>query len=267
MQVGDISYHVHIEGSGGPLVLLHGFTGSMHTWQDLIPLWKKKYQFICLDLIGHGESSKPEHAQHYLMEQAIEDLHEIMNKLNIERAHLLGYSLGGRFALQYANRYPQNVRSLILESSSPGIADEQERRDRQLQDEALANLIIEQGVPRFVERWEALPLFASQQQLDTNLRKRLKEKRLNNDAVGLANSLRAMGTGVQTSLWNELDKLPFPILLLTGDLDEKFCLIASNMEQRNSSIKWHKIENAGHNIHLEQPESYARLVQQFLQTV
>ena len=70
--------------------------------------------------------------------------------------------MGGRLALSFAMEYPHKVRKLILESSSPGLKTEAERKKRQIQDEKLAQMILEQGMERFVEYWEDVPLFSSQ---------------------------------------------------------------------------------------------------------
>ena len=99
-----------------------------------------------------------------------------------------------------AVHYPQLVRSLVLESASPGLATAAERQLRRAADEALAERIERDGIPAFVSAWEQLPLFAGLAWLPAEERAALRAQRLANNATGLANSLRGMGTGAQPSL-------------------------------------------------------------------
>src|SRR5690625_6877126 len=83
----------------------------------------------------------------------------LRDTLKITKIHLLGYSMGGRTSLSFANYYPEKINSLILESASPGIADPFERQRRKEADKALAEKILIEGVEAFVDYWEDLPLF------------------------------------------------------------------------------------------------------------
>ena len=99
------------------------------------------------------------------MEEMANDLKCIFDKFSITKAHVLGYSMGGRLALTFANLYPQCVRSLILESTSPGLETEEERSERRKSDQQLAERILNDGIEAFVERWENITLFESQKRL------------------------------------------------------------------------------------------------------
>jgi 2-succinyl-6-hydroxy-2,4-cyclohexadiene-1-carboxylate synthase len=89
-------------------------------------------------------------------------------------------------------------------------------------------------------------------------------QRLRNHPSGLANSLRGMGTGVQPSLWEDLNELNKPTLLIAGELDEKFVQIASQMHQTLPNSQLRLIPDAGHTTHLEQPDHFNRHVLGFL---
>lgn len=175
--------------------------------------------------------------------------------------------MGGRLALYMAARRPDVVRSLILESASPGLADAAQRRERRRQDEQLAERIESGGVAAFVDAWEQLPLFASQKHLPDEVEDKLRRQRLNNSARGLARSLRGMGTGVQPSLWAELPGIGQPTLLLAGALDAKFVAINREMAVALPDGQLRLIEKAGHTIHLEQPALFAEVVAGFLSCV
>jgi 2-succinyl-6-hydroxy-2,4-cyclohexadiene-1-carboxylate synthase len=154
-----------------------------------------------------------------------------------------------------------------LESASPGLAGEAERRERRLQDERLAGRIETEGVERFVNTWEQLPLFASQMRLPADIKARVRRQRLNNSAVGLARSLRGMGAGAQPSLWAELAAIKRPALLIAGALDAKFVTINRQMAVALPQGRLNIIENAGHAVHLEQPARFAEVVEAFLGSV
>jgi 2-succinyl-6-hydroxy-2,4-cyclohexadiene-1-carboxylate synthase len=248
----------------GTLVLLHGFTGSAANWEHLFDTLALPYmRMIAIDMLGHGQSSAPESPARYTIQQCEADILAVLAELGVVpgEAILLGYSMGGRIALYTA--FSHFFRALILESASPGLADPSEREQRHHNDETLATSIERDGVEAFVEHWEQLPLFASQSNLPITTRQMLHRQRLANQAQGLANSLRGVGIGAQPSLHKQLSTLTIPVLLLAGELDTKFCAIARQMEQQLPSATLHIVPGAGHTIHLEQPELFARLVKQF----
>jgi 2-succinyl-6-hydroxy-2,4-cyclohexadiene-1-carboxylate synthase len=155
----------------------------------------------------------------------------------------------------------------MLEGATAGIADATERSARVRADEALAHRIEREGVPAFVDAWEALPLWASQASLPAAARERLRAQRLANDAMGLANSLRGMGAGAQPSLWGRLGELRSPTLLLAGSLDAKFTAIAREMAHALPDATMVPIDGAGHAAHLERPRPFAAEVLRFLEGV
>ena len=243
-----------------PILLLHGFTGSTAEWADVIPRLAPFRQVIAVDLPGHGQSL----ADQCSMENCVSEMLAMMEDRGHAQFDLLGYSLGGRVALHLALAAPERVRSLILESASPGIADPAERAARAAADDALADQIVTQGVEWFADYWQAIPLFASQASLPTEARAALRERRLRNSPAGLATSLRGMGTGRQESLWPRLDTITMPTLLMTGELDIKFKAINRQMAALMPSARHTSLPGAGHTAHLERPEAFAELVVGFL---
>jgi 2-succinyl-6-hydroxy-2,4-cyclohexadiene-1-carboxylate synthase len=262
--VNEVSYHVEVHGQGEPLLLLHGFTGSIETWKPFLSKWKHR-QLIMVDIIGHGLTDCPDEVSRYEIETVAADLDAILQQLRIEATNVLGYSMGGRLALTFAILYPHRVKTLLLESSSPGLKTNEERVARIKNDEALAREIEQYGVARFIEKWEHIPLFASQKRLPKEIQKQIRTERLRNKAKGLANSLRGMGTGRQPSWWERLPRLTIPTLLICGEWDEKFCRIAEEMAQLLPNSYISKIPSAGHAIHVEQREIFAKIVNEFIE--
>ncbi|GAB4516764.1 MAG: 2-succinyl-6-hydroxy-2,4-cyclohexadiene-1-carboxy late synthase [Anaerolineae bacterium] len=266
LTIYDVDYQLSVSGSGTPLVLLHGFTGRGANWQPVMPTLAQAHTVITVDLLGHGETSAPDDPQRYRMPEAAHDLAVLFKALSATPVHLLGYSMGGRLALYTALHYPELIASLILESASPGLRTEGEREARRESDHALAAFIEREGVPAFVDRWEALPLFATQRALPEARQKALRAQRLQNRAHGLANSLRGMGTGEQPPLWDALSQLTMPVTLITGEQDTKFVQIAREMQSHLREAEHVIIPEAGHTTHLEQPALFVKAVEDALQT-
>lgn len=258
------------EGGQGrrTLVLLHGFTGSASGWGKLLTeLVRDGWRVVALDMLGHGQSDAPEDPARYTMAHCQEDIIAVLRELGVNsgEAILLGYSMGGRIALYCA--FSSFFHALILESASPGLTNPDEREQRRVNDLELAKSIERDGIEAFVERWENLPLFATQRNLPTEQRAALHAQRLSNRPLGLANSLRAVGTGVQPLLHHRLPELTIPVLLLAGELDAKFCAIARQMAQSLSLARLSIVPAAGHTIHLEQPAAFVALVTEFCTSV
>uniref|UniRef100_UPI00403F0FF4 2-succinyl-6-hydroxy-2, 4-cyclohexadiene-1-carboxylate synthase n=1 Tax=Aeribacillus sp. FSL k6-2211 TaxID=2954608 RepID=UPI00403F0FF4 len=264
LAVRNVNYWAETFGKGEPLVLLHGFTGSGETW-GFLKNSLKKYQLVLIDIIGHGQTDSPENPERYRMEEAVEDLKEILLSLNIRKAHVLGYSMGGRLALSFAMRQPEFVKTLILESSSPGLKTEKERETRRLQDERLAQMILDEGIAAFVQHWENIPLFLTQKSLPPAVKDKIRKDRLKNNAIGLANSLKGMGTGVQPSWWGALKSFNIPTLLICGERDLKFCKIMKEMNQLIPCSELKIVPQVGHAVHVEQSKFFGKIIYEFLQ--
>ncbi|MCB8960885.1 MAG: 2-succinyl-6-hydroxy-2,4-cyclohexadiene-1-carboxylate synthase [Ardenticatenales bacterium] len=257
-------YHFWTGGSGRPLLLLHGFTGSGAGWEPFRAAWGADYQLIAPDILGHGRSAAPADPARYTMAAVAADMVALLDHLGLAKADLLGYSMGGRLALYLVCHYPDRFDRLILESSSPGLATETERASRRAADEALADRLEAEGIEAFVARWEALSLWASQAKLPADVLAAQRAERLAQTPRGLANSLRGMGTGAQPSLWGELEGVDRPVLLINGALDQKFVAINEQMAPLLPYATLKTLPDAGHNCHLEQPAGYATLIARWL---
>ncbi len=259
--------NVETAGSGPALVLLHGFTGSARAWGEFGERLAGHLTTIAVDIVGHGESDAPDDLEHYRMERAIEDIVTAVTRLGFERPHWLGYSMGGRTALQLANAYPANVRSLLTIGASPGIECVEDRVARVSSDELLARGIERDGVEAFIDYWEAIPLFASQRALPEAARARIREGRLRNRVTGLANSLRGMGAGAQTALHDRLATMTMPALIMAGALDTKYVETGALLAESMPNARFAAIPGAGHAAQSERPAEAAALVLDFIQTL
>jgi 2-succinyl-6-hydroxy-2,4-cyclohexadiene-1-carboxylate synthase len=233
-----------------PLVLLHGFTQTRHSWRRTVAALDGRYRAVTPDLPGHGQ----------LSERRPASLAATLGYLRalVEEPHVLaGYSMGGRIALHAALARPELVRRLVLVGASPGLAAETERAERRAADERLADRIEEIGVEAFAEEWAALPLWAGQPE---RVREASRADRLRNTPGGLAAALRGLGTGALPSLWERLGDVTVPVTLVVGERDEKFAAIAARMAERLPDAHVATIPGAGHAAHLERPELVAAAI-------
>jgi 2-succinyl-6-hydroxy-2,4-cyclohexadiene-1-carboxylate synthase len=260
----DLRLFAEVRGDGEPILLIHGFTGSAAAWgEDLLGGLAQAHRVIAVDLLGHGKSEVSSRPERYQVQELLQDLSQVLDALDIEKARWLGYSMGGRLALAGAVLTPSRVSSLILESASPGLGSEGERKARRRADEALAEGILRGGMEAFVDHWLGLPLFATQGKLPSNVRARSREQRLQNTPEALAACLRGMGTGAQPSFWESLGDLSVPTLLMAGEEDGKFTGVAERMAARIPDATLRLIPKAGHAIHLENPFAWLAAVRTF----
>jgi len=264
IKLNGIQYNVEFCGTGFPLLLLHGFTGAGSTWQPLSPILSRNAEMIMVDLIGHGKTESPIEWERYDILKVAADLNLLLEELAIEKVDLLGYSMGGRLAITFAANYPEKVRKLVLESTTPGLKTAEDRETRRQQDAKLASKIRTKGVKAFVNYWENIPLFQTQRDLPAEKKEEIRGQRLDNTAMGLANSLRGMGTGSQPSWWESIAGFQFETLIITGKEDVKFCRIGEAMLSILPNAKFLSIQNAGHAIHVEEPEKFGTIVSGFL---
>jgi len=266
-----------------PLLFLHGFTGSRRDWIDWVdrvgtidrvvpsrPIGRAAtgrrfagHPALAIDLPGHGLAPVP--AAGATLDEAIAAVLRALDREGTGRAHLVGYSMGGRVALATAVRHPDRLASLTLIGTSPGIEDDAARRARRESDEALAHALEQDGLEAFVDHWMAQPIFASQLRLGHRALRRARLARLAGSARGYAASLRGMGQGAQPSLWSALPALPVPTLVLAGARDEKYTRLAHAMAERLPDARVEIVPDAGHAAHLEAPETVANLLRGWLE--
>jgi 2-succinyl-6-hydroxy-2,4-cyclohexadiene-1-carboxylate synthase len=264
MLAGAIDWNVVEQGTGAPLLLVHGFTGSSAAWEDMAGPLGKGRRLVLVDLPGHGRThlEDPELAT---VERSAADLAVLLGRLDAVPADVLGYSLGARIALRLAVAHPEVVARLVLESPSAGIADPTARAARRSADAALADRLEAGGITAFVDDWEQNPVFASRGPLPAAHARRIRAMRLANDPAGLAASLRAAGQGAMEPLHDRLADVTAPALVITGALDTVGRPRAEQVAHAIPGARLEVVEDAGHTPHDEQPEVFARLVAAFLQ--
>lgn len=254
-------YRTWGERQSPALLLLHGFTGSHASWETLASRLQHHRFVIAPDLPGHGKTQTPNNPADLSLASTANRLALLFDHLSISKAAVLGYSMGGRLALHLALQNGSRVSRLALESASPGFTSAKKRRTRRAQDWALADSLEARGLAWFIPYWSNLPLFMSQ---SASLREAENRVRAAQSAHGLAQSLRGAGTGEQNSLWERLNRLSMPVLLVTGAMDAKFAAIAQDMAMAILDVVWVSVEEAGHTVHGEAPNRFYGIVSEFL---
>ncbi len=260
----NLEHKGEIDPAKDYLLFLHGFTGCAEDWFPIFDQLPDKFNIFALDLIGHGKSDAPSNQEYYNSESLIEQIKFVKNHLTSNKIFLAGYSMGGRAALSFAASYPEDIKGLVLESSTAGIKNDEERQKRYEADLKMAEFIESHSLDEFIEMWSDQELFNTQRRFSNEKLKMLKRKKAAGSKIGYANSLKGFSTGIMPPLHDKLKKIPVKVLLITGDLDTKFTGINARMAKKFFKAKHKIVKNAGHNTHLEEPKRFTEIITNYL---
>jgi 2-succinyl-6-hydroxy-2,4-cyclohexadiene-1-carboxylate synthase len=249
------------------VVLLHGFTGGPTSWDAvsgaLVERGAGALRCLCPTIMGHEGAAAP--SAHVGRPASFEDeIDRIARLLPRGALHLVGYSLGARLALGLAVRHRVRFESLTLIGVHPGLDDPAQRSSRAAADDALAAQLEGDGLAAFVDRWEALPMWATQRALSPGRLAAQRALRLSHDPGRLADALRVLSLGRMPS-WNAaLPDLDLPVTLVVGSADAAFRERAEATQARLPSaalvVVGDDTKPIGHNVPLEAPDELARVL-------
>lgn len=249
------------------ILFLHGFMGNIYEFDRVIQLLKDDFSYLVIDLPGHGNTQVLGADEYYTIQRTAESIIGLIDKLNITKCYLVGYSMGGRLALYLTLHFPQYFSKVILESASPGLATETERLERIKSDaqiaKKLARSLSKADFALFLSNWYSQPIFGSIKHHPEF--KIMLESRLQNNPLDLVKSLQFMGNGNQPSLWDKLTHNQIPLLLLVGENDAKFIDINHKMFQICSVAQMKRIGKSAHNIHWENTSDFVYHLKEFFQ--
>lgn len=260
----NIEHSKEIDRAKEYVLFLHGFTGCAEDWFPVFEQLPDKYNYIALDIVGHGKSDAPGNVDNYKLESIIAQIKFVKDHLTPNKVFLLGYSMGGRIALSYAAANPDDVKGLILESATAGIKNDEERQKRYEEDLKLAEFIETHTLEEFIEMWHDQELFNTQRRFSNDKLKKIKKKKSSASKIGFANSLKGFSTGIMPPVHDKLKKIPLKVLLITGDLDSKFTGINARLSKRFFKAKHKIVRNSGHNTHLEESKRFVEIVLNYL---
>ncbi|HAJ64449.1 MAG TPA: 2-succinyl-6-hydroxy-2,4-cyclohexadiene-1-carboxylate synthase [Cyanobacteria bacterium UBA8543] len=261
--VNSFQFHYSFNGNiNQPVILfLHGFMGDGNEFNQVISLLSDQFGYLIVDLPGHGRTRILGGEECYTMSNTAHALINLLEQLNIKKCFLVGYSMGGRLALYLTLHFPERFSKVVLESASPGLKTQWDQLERTQRDFELARQLEESDFSTFLSSWYNQPLFSSiKNHPDFKL---LVANKLKNNPFELAKSLRNLSTGCQPSLWEKLEHNKNLLLLLVGEYDAKFRAINSEMATICQFATLEIVSNCGHNIHFENTNAFAEIIQSF----
>lgn len=245
------------QGQGEPVILLHGFCGSSSYWEHLLP-YLNGYRVIVPDLRGHGRTDAP--VGPYTIEQMADDVLQLMDELDIQKATILGHSMGGYIALSCAQRYTSRLNAFGLIHST-AYPDSDEAKEKRLD---AVNAIQREGMTNFIDG--LIPgLFApGMEHKKPECIQKAKEIGYLTPPQGAIGAAMAMRE--RPDRRDVLSSTILPVLLVAGEKDG---LIPPErvFTADQSNVTRHIIKEAGHMSMMEEPETLGNAVSAFLEHV
>ncbi len=253
MSAIDVSYRV--DGSGPPLYMVHGIGSRKITWDSLIDVLKDNFTCVSYDLRGHGDSPVPDTP--YSLDQLVEDLEALRNKLGHQRIHVIGHSLGGMIGPAYARAHPDRILSVGLLSTAAGRT--QEDRDKlQAVGDAMRNKGVIPVISTLVERWYTDEFISEH---PDRIEMRIQQVKDTPENVFL--SVFDIYATTEMAPW--LNEIICPCLVLTGELDggcnPRLNLFIDSQLPNSTLVILDRIK---HSILIEGPERVIPHLQSFL---
>jgi 3-oxoadipate enol-lactonase len=255
-KINGININYQVEGQGEPLVLIMGLGAPLSSWKYNIPFLKQHFQVVCFDNRGIGKTDKPRGP--YTIGMMADDTLGLMDYLNIKKANMLGFSMGGVIALEIATSHPDRIMKLILNSTSACIDDKNG------------------GTPEILAAFKMPLRKASVRGLSLSLNDPLKRMmylpfvKMNSWFLRDADLAGLQGQSDAVKNYNYLDKLPSlkrPTMVITGTDDHNVKPTSSETLAKNiPGAKLVKIENGSHLICAEMSKRYNQEVYNFLKS-
>ena len=263
--INGISLFYEETGTGFPLVWAHEFAGDHRSWSKQVEFFVSRYRVITYNARGYPPSGVPQNKDNYSLENSVEDLKALFDHLDISQAHIAGLSMGGSTVLNFALKYPERVRSIIVAGTGTGSIDPHLFRQ---EIQRYANSILAHGM-------SAMKDYSQNDTRSHLLIKNPDEWRIFFDHFmehsPTGSSLTFLGVQGKRApifqLEHKLKNLSVPTLIMVGD-DDQPCMQPSLFMKNcidNSGLMI--FPKSGHAINLEEPQLFNLTVERFLQLV
>jgi pimeloyl-ACP methyl ester carboxylesterase len=258
LQIGTASIYYEMIGEGPPVALLHGFAVDLRMWDDQVDALASRYQVVRYDLRGFGRSTPGSDAFSHA-----DDLHALLTHLGLERAAVIGLSMGGGAVINFAIAYPDAVRALIaVDPSLGGHVWSSEFAASQAAIRADAN---ERGIAAAREAWLTLPIFTPILAVP-GAGERVRQ--LIGDYSGFHWVNKDLGRSLKPPAIQRLDEIRAPTLIIVGERDTAdFHQIAATLERGIPNARTLVIPGAGHMPNMEHPRRFNDVVMEFLRSI
>ena len=236
-----------VAGRGALLLFLHGIGGNRGHWRAQLNFFSRQYRAAAWDARGYGDSE--DYAGALRFDDFTDDVLRVLEHFGEEKAHLVGLSMGGRIARNFALKHPARVRTLTLANTSPGF-----------------DALTPEEVLRFVEERRNRSPETLGRLLARRARPGAHEALLNSfHALRSESYLKTLEASVAQDRAAPLEKLAVPTLVLTGEEDRVYpAELTRRMAQRIRGAELVTLEECGHLSNLEQPERFNEVLLDFL---
>ncbi|MHA1990598.1 MAG: alpha/beta fold hydrolase [Candidatus Hodarchaeales archaeon] len=259
-EVNDIQIYYELIGSSFPLVFIHAGVADSQMWNDQVKFFSSDFQVLRYDMRGFGKTKPREGSFNHS-----HDLFELLNFLNIEKAHLIGCSKGGGTAMDFTLEHPEMVSSLTMVTSGPnGYKYPFESDNPPGWDECVT--AFNDGDLEKVSELEAqmwvVGRYRKRSEVDKKIFKAIKDA----DLIALKNEVK---TKMEEKLINppapeRLKEIKCPILFIYGELDDPNLVRANKLLINEMKAKSHEIMGTAHFPNMEKPDEFNSLIQKFL---
>lgn len=270
MLTTDDGVRLHYEEAGGgtPIVFVHEFAGDARSWEPQVRYFSRRYRCIAYCARGYPPSDVPESHERYSQERARDDIRAVLDALQIERAHIVGLSMGANATLHFGLTYPQRARSLTFAGGGYGSPPATRAK---FQEDARANAqtIREKGMQYFADTYGRGPARVQLQDKDPRGFDEYLRQLAGHSAAGSANTM----LGVQSRRPSFYDmaagiaKLQVPLLILAGDEDQPSIEASLMIKRCAPRAALALLPKSGHGINLEEPALFNQLLGDFLHQV
>ena len=254
-------------GSGVPVVFVHEFAGDYRSWETQMRHFARSYRCIAYNARGYPPSDVPADGERYSQDRARDDIRAVLDALKIDKAHIVGLSMGGFAALHFGFTYPQRACSLVVAGCGYGAAPNQ--RQQFAEEAEAAARKFEEGMAKAAEAYALGPTRVQFQNKDPRGWQEFAHQLAEHSSEGSVRTLR----GVQKrrpSLFDLVDRMKaitVPTLVMTGDEDWPCLEPALLMKRTIPTAALVVMANAGHTINLEEPAAFNQHLADFLRAV
>ena len=255
-------------GRGFPVVFVHEFAGDVRSWEAQLRHFGANYRCIAYNARGFTPSDVPEGVDRYSQARARDDIRAVLDGLKIDKAHIVGLSMGGFATLHFGFTYPERARSIVVAGCGYGAAPDQRKKFVE-EAEAAAARFEELGMDKAAEGYALGPTRVQFQNKDPRGWREFADQLAEHSTKGSALTMR----GVQArrpslfDLTEEMKKITVPTLVMTGDEDWA-CLDPGLLMKRTiPTAALVVMPNCGHAINLEDPDAFNRHIGNFFHAV
>ncbi len=255
-------------GSGVPIVFVHEFAGDWRSYEGQIRHFSRSYRCVAFNARGYPPSDVPNDVERYSQNRARDDIRDVLDGLKIDKAHIVGLSMGGFATLHFGFTYPERVRSLVVAGCGYGAAADKRQQFAE-ETEAAAQRFETIGMAKAAEGYALAPSRVQLQNKDPRGWREFADQLAQHSSTGSALTMR----GVQKrrpSLFDLVDKIKTvaaPTLIMTGDEDFPCLEPALLLKRAILTSALVVVPNTGHTINLEEPALFNGYIAEFLQSI